>query len=396
MQQSGNEDNRQAVAPGSGMGGISFGRILLLLSFFLLIAAMLLWSPLEAVRTFIIIFVSSVCTVLVVTPTTMALAARAGAIDYPGGRHIHQAPTPRWGGIPVTAGVFVALLLTSIHYMPNLRAMLLGSFLVLVAGVLDDWRRISAGTKLFVQLAACAILIMDDVHVTLLGSTWWGHIGDWIITIVWTVGITNAVNFLDGMDGLVSGLVVGTSAIFFVLALLLGSSMLAYCSLALFGASLAFLSFNVKPARVFLGDGGSNFLGFFLATLGFYGGWAKNDPIVSLFIPILLLSVPIYDMIYTTVARIATGKVTSFRSWLEFTGTDHIHHRLEALGLTRGQVVVAICFLNMGIGLGAITLFEARTYGGVALIFQAVCVYTILALFETLGVKRKNAMPQKE
>jgi len=377
------------------MGGSSFGRILLLLSF-CLIAAMLLWAPSQAVKIFMVIFVSSICTVLVVTPTTMVLAARAGAIDYPGGRHIHQIPTPRWGGIPVAAGVFAALLMTSTHFMPNLKAILIGSIFVLTAGVLDDWKRISAGTKLFVQLAACVVLIMDDVHVTLIPHAWlWADIGNWIITIVWTVGITNAVNFLDGMDGLVSGLVAGTSAIFFVLALLLGSSMLAYCSLALFGASLAFLSFNVKPARVFLGDGGSNFLGFFLATRGFYGGWAKNDPIVSLFIPILLLSVPIYDMIYTTVARIATGKVTSFKSWLEFTGTDHIHHRLEALGLTRGQVVAVICFLNMGVGLGAITLFEARTYGGVALIFQAVCVYTILALFETLGAKRKNAMPQK-
>lgn len=373
----------------TGGKGRSFGRILLLLTFALLAVTAGIALP-ELARSLVVIFASAVTVVCATVPLTMRAAAAMGAIDHPGGRKIHDAPTPRLGGIAVYAGVIVALCLTSMHYMPNLKALLIGSSLVLVVGVLDDTISVRAWIKLGVQLVACIVLIMDGVVVTFLPPTWWGIAGEWLITVVWIVGITNAINFLDGMDGLVPGLVCGTGIIYFTLSILLGSHMLAYCSVALFAASAAFLSFNVRPARVFLGDGGSNFVGFFLAALSIHGTWAKHDPLVSFFIPILILSVPIYDMIFTTVARVATGDVTSFKSWLEFTGRDHIHHRLEQLGLTRGWVVVTICFLNMAVGLGAITLFEARTYGGVALIVQGVCVYVILALLEILGARGRN------
>lgn len=369
-------------------GGQSFGRILLLLVFLLLCSVFFFNLPI-LIESFIIILASSICTVYMLTPLVIIAAKIVGAIDYPGGRHTHRSPTPRWGGISVYAGVVVALILTSFHYMPNLRALLAGSMLVLLAGLLDDMRGIKAWLKLAIQLAACIILIADGIHVTFLPPAWWGIAGEWIITVIWIIGITNAINFLDGIDGLVPGITAGTSLIYLVLAILLKSNMLAYCSIALFGASIAFLSFNVKPARIFLGDSGSNFLGFFLAALSIYGGWAKNDPLVSFFIPILILSVPIYDMIFTTIARIHSGKVRSFTSWLEFTGTDHIHHRLESLGLTKGWVTITICFLNMAIGFGAITLFEARTYGGVTLIIQAVCVYIVLAALEILGQTTK-------
>ncbi|MBI3986288.1 MAG: undecaprenyl/decaprenyl-phosphate alpha-N-acetylglucosaminyl 1-phosphate transferase, partial [Lentisphaerae bacterium] len=194
----------------------------------------------------------------------------------------------------------------------------------------------------------------------------------------------------DGMDGLVSGLAMGTSLIYLILALLMGSNMLAYCALAIFGASFAFLGFNVRPARIFLGDGGSTFLGFFLAALSIQGEWARRDPLVSFFIPVLILSVPIYDMIFITVERVLSGKVRNVREWLEYVGRDHLHHRFEALGLSRGRAVTAICFLNLAVGIGAITLFEARTYGGVALLIQVICVYVIIAMLEVLGNRDKE------
>lgn len=291
----------------------------------------------------------------------------------------------------VSTGVALALVITSIHYMPNLRALLLGSYLILVVGLLDDIKRINVFIKLCVQLAACVILIADGICISFPPLAWWGGPQlQWLVMVLWIVGITNAMNFLDGMDGLLSGLVMGMSLIYFVLAWLLGSNMLAYCSLALFGAAFAFLAYNIKPARIFLGDGGSTFFGFFLAALSVQGGWAEKDPLVSFFIPIFVLSVPIYDMVFTTVARIATRRVTNFRSWLEYTGRDHLHHRLEALGLSRGQVVMAICFLNLGVGLGAITLFEARTYGGIALLFQIICIYLIIALLEVLAMRKQR------
>ena len=338
-----------------------------------------------------LILVSSVCAVVIITPLIIKLSAKAGAIDYPAERHIHLVPTSRWGGLAVSTGVVSALLLTSIHYMPNLRALLTGAYLILLVGLMDDIKRVNVFIKLLVQLVACVILIADGICVTFPPAAWWGGVQfQWIVMVLWIVGITNAMNFLDGMDGLLSGLVMGMSLIYFVLALLLGSNMLAYCSLALFGASFAFLGFNIKPVRIFLGDGGSTFFGFFLAALSVQGGWVEKNPLVSFFIPIFVLSVPIYDMVFTTVSRIATRKVTTFRSWLEFTGKDHLHHRLEALGLTRGQVVLAICFLNLGVGLGAITLFEARTYGGIALLIQIICIYMVIALLEILAMKKNH------
>ena len=372
--------------------GESLRRILILLSFVLLIASHIFSIPSFAL-TLIIIFTSSVCAVYFLTPLAITLSQRIGVLDYPGERRIHSVPTPRWGGLAVYGGVIIALLITSINYMPNLKALLIGSTLILIVGLLDDARGVPASVKLLVQLVACIILIADGVHVTFLSNVPGGRYMEWIITIIWIIGITNAINFLDGMDGLVSGLVAGTSLIYLVLSALVPSPMLAYCSMAILGSALCFLTFNIKPAKIFLGDGGSNFLGFYLAALSIQGTWARHDPIVSFFIPILVLSVPIYDMTFTTVARILTGKVTSFRSWIEFTGKDHLHHRLEALGLTRGKVVLTIWFLNLGIGLGAIALFEARTYGGIALIVQAICVYIILALMEVLGVQKQGSQP---
>ena len=341
----------------------------------------------KMVRGLAIIFAASVCIITIITPAIIAAARKAGAMDHPDARKIHTRPTPRWGGIAVFIAFAAALMLASTRYMPNLQAMLTASFLILLVGALDDLRGVNAATKLVVQLFACVLVIVDGVHVTFLPASWgmWGIAGEWAITIIWIVGITNALNFLDGMNGLLCGLVAGTSCIYFILAILLGADMLAYCAVALFGTSLCFLSFNVKPARIFLGDGGSTFLGFFLAVLSIQGEWARDEPLVSFFIPILVLSVPIYDMVFITVARIASGRVRSLRSWLEYTGKDHLHHRLERLGLTRPAVVLSICFLNVGIGLGAIALLEARTYGGVALIAQAVFVYVIVALLEVLG-----------
>jgi len=375
-------------------GGVCFIRLLLMIGLVLLLYAFL-GDVSEMTSTLIVIFVTASCAVTVVTPVVIHWAKKLGALDMPGGRHWHTEPTPRLGGIAIWVGVVVALLLTSIHYMPNLKALMICSTLMLFVGVLDDIYGVSAGVRLFMQVTACIILLLDGIHVTFLPPTWWGIGGEWIITIVWIVGITNAINFLDGIDGLVAGMAAGTSVMYFVLAHLLDSPMMAYLSVVLFGACIAFLGFNMRPARIFLGDGGSSFLGFFLATMSIQGEWAKNEPLVSFFIPILLLSVPIYDMVFTTVSRIASGKVYSLRTWIDYTGKDHLHHRLNQLGLTKTQVTICICFLNLAVGFGAITLLQARTYGGVALILQAVCIYLMIALLETLGLRSQQKIKQK-
>jgi UDP-GlcNAc:undecaprenyl-phosphate GlcNAc-1-phosphate transferase len=365
-------------------------RVELALCFVLLVLAKIGILDEIAVKYSIALSSSFAFTVLFM-PFTMWLAHKVGVIDIPGARRIHSAPTPRWGGIALGIGAGVALVITSWGYMPHIKALLISSYLMLLCGAIDDFHHIPALIKLLIQVLAAVILIADGVVITFLPpDVWWGLAGRWLITIVWLVGITNAINFLDGMDGLLAGLVMGCCLIFFVIALMLGNTMLAICVAAIFGATVGFLPFNITPAKSFLGDGGSTFLGFMLAALSVHGSWAKNNPLVSFFVPVLILSVPIYDMIFTTIARIVSGKVRSFNEWVAYTGKDHIHHRLEALGLSRAQVVFFITILNLSIGLGAITIFEARTYGGITLVIQTIYVYMIIALLEVLGSKRRN------
>lgn len=341
-----------------------------------------------------LIMAVAVAAVTVAAPFAIRLARAAGAIDVPGGRRIHSRPTPRWGGLAVGFGVFLALLSASSHYMPNLRALLAGSFLMLLVGAIDDVRPVKAWVRLMAQSAACLMLIVDGVVISVFPPAGFWVIVRWAVTFLWIVGVTNAVNFMDGMDGLVSSWAIVACSIYCVLALLLGRNMLAYCSVALMGGALGFLAFNVKPARMFLGDCGSSFFGFFLAALSMQGNWSKDNPLVSFCVPILVLSVPIYDMVFTTIERIASGKVTSLRSWLEYTGRDHLHHRLEALGLSRSQVVLVICFLSMAVGLSAIAIYESATYVGLTLIIQTICVYGVFALLELLGREKARRSGQ--
>ncbi len=368
-------------------GGLRLTRIQLVFCGLLLAAVLILDLP-PLFEAQAIILAASMFAVIVSVPLVMRLAFFLNAVDRPDARRIHREPTPRLGGPAVGFGVLFALFLASMRYMPNLRALFLGSFLMMAVGVADDIRPVKAWIKLLFQLAACAIVIADGIHITFLPPVGWGVPGRWLITAFWIVGITNAVNFLDGMDGLLASLVMGTGLIYLLLSLALGSNMLGYCSVALFGAAFGFLGYNIKPARIFLGDGGSTFLGFFLAVLSVQGSWARNNPLVSFFIPILVLSVPIFDMVFTTCARIASGRVRSFREWIEYAGKDHLHHRLEALGLTRGQVVLTIAFLNVAVGLGAVVLIDAGTLGGIVLLVQAACVYAVIALLDILGRRK--------
>ena len=327
-------------------------------------------------------------------PVAGKLAWALGAVDRPGGRRIHRVATPRLGGAAVFGGVCIAALLVH-RTLASMTILIAASGLVFVVSLVDDVRGTPAWVRLAVQVGACLVLIAGGLRVSILPASLWGDLLEYLVTIVWLVGIANAVNFLDGMNGLVPGLTAITSGVFGVLALRLGQHSLAFCAVALSGAQLAFLGFNIKPARMFLGDCGSITSGFFMAGLAIMGNWSPADVWVSSLVPVLVLSVPIYDMIFTTVSRVSSGKVTTVREWLEYTGRDHIHHRLNRLGLSRAQTVVVIWFLNTVVALSSVPVIEShgnRLIGLVA-VTQASCTYLIFALLETLGL-RKHAPAQ--
>jgi UDP-GlcNAc:undecaprenyl-phosphate/decaprenyl-phosphate GlcNAc-1-phosphate transferase len=257
--------------------------------------------------------------------------------------------------------------------------------------LIDDWTGLSARLKLSVQVVVVLFLIYNGVILDLFPvKTFWGYGFDVILTVLWIVGITNALNFIDGMDGLAGG--VSTIMAFFmgVVAFQTRQPLMGWIAIAIMGSCLGFLPFNFrvrKPAAIFLGDTGSTFLGFVMATLAVIGEWDEN-PIVSFSAPVLIFWVLIYDMAYITVERVLTGKVRTVKEWIDYVGKDHIHHRMYALLGDRRKAVLLIWFLSATLGISAIVLKNARPVDGILLVIQAFLITICVTILEYSGRQR--------
>jgi len=320
-------------------------------------------------------------------PVMRAIAIRWGVLDMPAARKVHEVATPLLGGAAVYCG-FAVTVLTSFDFSLQLKGVAVGATLVVGIGILDDLTDLPASLKLVghVSAAAAAIaygVMLNVTPVWVPGFTWINV----LLTIVWFVTVTNAVQFLDGMDGLAAGLGAIAGVFFSIAALQTEQRYLMYLSAALVGACLGFMPYNFRPGRaqLFLGDSGATFIGFTLAGLAVMGEWAEGDPIIALLTPSLILGVPLFDIGFVGIARIVTGKVHSLHQWLAYTGRDHIHHRFEQLGLTRKQSVLLIFFLASTLGLSAILLKDATPREAVLILVQAACVLAIVAVLEGVG-----------
>jgi UDP-GlcNAc:undecaprenyl-phosphate GlcNAc-1-phosphate transferase len=321
------------------------------------------------------------------TPLMVRIGHLWNLVDVPADRKIHVLPTPRIGGLALYAGFVGSLLLNSI--VPDwIIAILVAGSLLLLIGVLDDIRELPASGKLIGQLLAAAIVIASGKVLTLFPPGPLGEAANMLLTLFWIVGITNAFNFFDGMDGLATGLAVLLAGFLGVVAFETNQAELGWLAIAMIGAGLGFLPYNFrgrKPAVIFLGDGGSTFIGFTLACLAIKGNWADSSPIVSFSNPLLIFGVLIYDMIHITVERIATGKVRSVKGWLDYVGKDHLHHRLErALGSRQASVAMIFLF-TICLGLSALALRHASTMEAVLLLIQAGLIAAMLTVLEISG-----------
>ncbi|MEW6245974.1 MAG: MraY family glycosyltransferase [Nitrospirota bacterium] len=322
-----------------------------------------------------------------VTPVMVQLGHAWGWVDQPSERKIHLQPTPRLGGLAIYAGFVGSVLMNSI--LPDwMAAIFISGTMLLVVGLLDDLRELPAGMKLAAQLVAAAIVIAGGNVLTLFPQGPMGDAGNAALSLLWIIGITNAFNFFDGMDGLATGLAILMAGFMGVVAFETDQPGLGWLAIAIIGSGLGFFPYNFrmkKPAAIFLGDGGSTFLGFTLACLAVKGNWADNNPIVSFSNPLLIFGVLIYDMIHITVERVATGKVTSVREWLEYVGTDHLHHRLErALGSRKASVLM-IFALTICLGLAALALRNAGTIEAIILLTQACLIVIMVTILELSG-----------
>ncbi|HEX9742713.1 MAG TPA: MraY family glycosyltransferase [Nitrospiraceae bacterium] len=321
------------------------------------------------------------------TPASIVLGTRWGFVDQPDERKIHEVPTPRIGGLAVYLGFVSAILVNSILADWMVAILLAGSILLLV-GILDDARELPAWSKLLAQLAAAGLVIYSGKVLSLFPS---GPVGDTVnvlLTFLWIVGITNAFNFFDGMDGLAAGLAVLIALFMGAVAFDTHQPGLGWLAVAMIGAGLGFLPFNFRfkeQALVFLGDGGATFIGFTMACLAVKGNWADNDPIVSFSNPLLIFGVLIYDMIHITAERMATGKVKSVKQWINYVGRDHLHHRLERVLDSRQASVAMIFVLTICLGLAAIVLRKVGTAEAIMLLAQATLILIMVTILEHQG-----------
>ncbi len=336
---------------------------------------------------------------LSLTPLTAPLAARVGAVDIPNLRKIHATPTPRLGGLAVFAGIAVALAVNGVHDTP-LTILLVASAGLLVVGAADDMGGISARLRLAAQIAASLLVIQGGLILKVLPeNAWMSGAGNLLLTVLWLVGITNAFNFFDGMDGLAAGLALVMAGFLGAVAFQTGQQHLGWASVAIIGSAAAFLPSNFRlrrPAAIFLGDGGSTFLGFLLAGLAVHGEWGQGGGISDLSAPLLIFGVLVFDMVHTTVARIARGDVRSVRQWIEYTGRDHLHHRLEALLRSRRGSVLLILLLQSTLGLGAMVLRGTGFGGQLFLLLQCAAILLVVTVLEHAGnihERRRSGQP---
>ncbi|HBU69262.1 MAG TPA: undecaprenyl-phosphate alpha-N-acetylglucosaminyl 1-phosphate transferase [Elusimicrobia bacterium] len=342
------------------------------------------WTWLHDVRWFYVLILSFILA-YVITPIAIKAAWRLKLLDMPNERKIHSVPIPRVGGIAIVLAVIVATA-RNFQFSSELTGLVIGSSIIYLIGLIDDIKPLSASLRLAAQVIACVIVIKSGVVLNTLPLGFpGGHIIEIILTAFWLIGIANAINFLDGVDGLATGMVAISALLFFMIAWPTRQSYLAYLTIALAGASLGFLPYNYKPARIFLGDAGATFMGFLLAGLAVMGSWAYNNPMVAISTPLLILGIPIFDMIYTTISRVKNGSVRNVKEWLEYAGKDHFHHRLMKLGFSEKKTVIFIWGLNLCLGLGSLVIRDSGVKGSILLLVQSVIIFLMIVVLMLSG-----------
>jgi len=322
-------------------------------------------------------------------PLFSKIAYNLNMLDSPDHRKLHHQATPLLGGAAVFTGFIAALLINGIFSL-GLGAIMIAASILFAVGVVDDYREISASLKLITQIISAVLVISCGIVLRVIPTSFGilAPMGNALLTVLWIIGITNAMNFFDGMDGLAAGL--GAMIAFFlgVVAFQTAQPFIGWIAVAMMGSCLGFLPFNFKVrgnAAIFLGDAGSTVIGFVLACVAVYGDWAESDPVVALISPLLIFWILIFDMVHITVDRILTGKVLNFRQWIEYVGKDHLHHRLAQVLGSNKRSVLFIYLLSLCLGISAVALRDARLMDAILHISQAVIMVVLITFLERRG-----------
>ncbi|HMV82068.1 MAG TPA: MraY family glycosyltransferase [Blastocatellia bacterium] len=308
-------------------------------------------------RSYVTLFTLSFLTALLITPLVRRKATEWGAVAVPdNGRHIHARPTPRLGGVAVYIAFLIALLCVPFPgnmvsdifraNLPRLLTLLAPATLIFLFGVYDDFRSAGAAQKVIVQTIAAAMVFAGGFRIenlsSPLGGVW--HLPLWFsfaLTVLWIIGLTNAFNLIDGIDGLTAGASVFALVSILVFSVAQENPFISQLAVVLIGAVMGFLRFNFNPATIFLGDSGSLFLGFMIAVLSLAGS-QKGSTIVAIAIPLISFGLPVTEVGVSLVRRFLSGQP------LLAGDRGHIHHRLLQQGFSQRQAVIllyAVCAL---------------------------------------------------
>jgi UDP-GlcNAc:undecaprenyl-phosphate GlcNAc-1-phosphate transferase len=348
------------------------------------------------------VFLIGLGTTLFLTPLIMVIARRIGFLDHPNERASHRIPTPLGGGIPIAIG-FVGSVLIGLHLVglaePSLYVLLGGGVILLILGLVDDYTRgISAILKLVALFALTLALWFFDDRFILRIFPW--HWLNFAFTLLWIAGVTSAINAIDNMNGLSVGYSAIACLSYFGVAILTMSEPFLFpgiinrfwglVSVCLLGACLGFLPYNFPRGRIFIGDAGSFFLGFNLAVLGVMGEWS-HESTVRAAIPLLILALPLFDLVFTVGIRHLSGVTHTLGEAIRYCARDHLSHRLVAAGLSPTQAVMILYCVATVLALSAVLLSaEASIMASILHLAQAGVVLLILGVLVKLGSSEKR------
>ena len=330
-------------------------------------------------------FIVSFAFTFATTPLVRRFAFKIGAIDIPkDNRRMHKKPTPRIGGLAIIFGFTVATLCFA-QPSRQLYGTLAGAAIIAVMGVIDDCKNLPAKLKFVIQIiVALVVVFAGDIKIDvftnpnfLSDNPYW-VLPEWLsvtLTVIWIVFITNAVNFIDGLDGLAAGVSAIMSISLVFISIRVGEYSIAILGIALMGSCFGFLPFNFNPAKIFMGDTGSTFLGFMLATLSIQGVF-KSYAVISFAVPLLILGLPLFDALFAMIRRILRGQspMTADRG--------HLHHRLVDMGFSQKQTVFILYAISGVLGITAVLLAESGVLRALLLV---ICVLILLLIGSMLG-----------
>jgi len=340
----------------------------------------------------------------ITVPWAIKFANKKGIIDNPkqDDRRVHKAPTPRVGGIAMVAGVMLSILLfyilsffLDVEIDKRLAGYAMGALVIIIMGFVDDLKNLKPLYKFLLQLIAGMIIYVFGISIVGVKIPFiypqMIDFGIWAfpITLIWVLGITNAVNLIDGLDGLAAGISSIASISLLVIFAIIGAPMEALIiTIALVGATIGFLPYNFNPAKTFMGDTGSNFLGYTLATVSIMG-MAKGYTILAIVAPLIVCGVPVFDMVFAIIRRLAKHQK------LTTPDKGHIHHRLLKHGFSQKQAVLILYGLTSILGITAVTLVTGMTKQGILCIILAIIIWVIGYVYNDLKLRRSVMIPQE-